>query len=187
MQITQTLHVPNRKAWRAWLNKHHKTEREIWLVYHRKATGQGRIAYNDAVEEALCFGWIDSIVKTLDAERVVQRFSPRKSNSPYSQPNKERLRRLIALGKVSKDVLATLDVAALEEFTFPPDILRALKANKKAWANFQTFSEPYQRIRIAFIESVRHRRPAEFKKRLNHFLRMTEQGKQFGYGIEDYF
>jgi uncharacterized protein YdeI (YjbR/CyaY-like superfamily) len=186
MQITQTFHAPNRTAWRAWLKKHHKTEKEIWLIYHRQATGVGRIAYNDAVEEALCFGWIDSTVKTLDAERVVQRFSPRKPRSQYSQTNKERLRRLIARGKVSKDVLATLDRGALEAFEFPRDILRALKANKKAWANFQTYSEPYQRIRIAYIDGAR-RRPDEFKKRLSNFLRLTEQGKQFGYGIEGYF
>jgi uncharacterized protein YdeI (YjbR/CyaY-like superfamily) len=71
MDITKTLHVTDRKAWQAWLKKHHRTEKEIWLVYYRKETGRPRIAYNDAVEEALCFGWIDSIVKSLDAQRSV--------------------------------------------------------------------------------------------------------------------
>ena len=78
MEIKQTLYITDKKAWRSWLKKHYKTEKEIWLVYYKKNTGKPRIPYNDAVEEALCFGWIDSIVKTLDTERVAQRFSPRK-------------------------------------------------------------------------------------------------------------
>jgi len=186
MKITKTLYVPNRKAWRDWLKKHYKTEKEIWLVYYRKQSGEPRIAYNDAVEEALCFGWIDSIVKKLDADRFAQRFSPRKPKSGYSQPNKERLHRLIKQGKVMKDVLVNLEDIATEEFRTPPDILKALKANTQAWKNFQNYSASYQRIRIAFIDSARHR-PEEFKKRLRHFLQMTEQNKQFGFGIETYF
>ncbi len=138
------------------------------------------------MEEALCFGWIDSTVKTLDAERFAQKFSSRKPKSAYSQANKERLRRLIAQGKVMKVVLATSGGIVTEEFRTPPDILKALKANAQAWQNFQRFSAPYRRIRIAFIDGARHR-PEEFKKRLKHFLRMTEQNKQFGFGLESYF
>jgi uncharacterized protein YdeI (YjbR/CyaY-like superfamily) len=72
MEISKTLHVTNHRDWRKWLRGHHKTEKEIWLVYYRKETGKPRISYNDAVEEALCFGWIDSIVKKLDDQRTVQ-------------------------------------------------------------------------------------------------------------------
>ena len=186
MKITKTLYVPNRKAWRVWLKKHYKIEKEIWLVYYRKQAGKPRIAYNDAVEEALCFGWIDSTVKNLDAERIAQRFSPRKPKSGYSQPNKERLRRLIEQGKVMKDVLAALGDISTEDFEIPSDILQALKANEPAWENFQTYSASYQRIRVAFIDGARSR-PEEFRKRLKHFIRMTEKNKQFGYGIETYF
>jgi len=186
MKITKTLYVPNRKAWRVWLKKHYKIEKEIWLVYYRKQAGKPRIAYNDAVEEALCFGWIDSTVKNLDAERIAQRFSPRKPKSGYSQPNKERLQRLIKQGKVMKDVLATLGDISTEDFEIPSDILQALKANEPAWENFQTYSASYQRIRVAFIDGARSR-PEEFRKRLKHFIRMTEKNKQFGYGIETYF
>src|SRR5258706_12243541 len=85
MEITQTLYITNRKDWRDWLKQNYKTEKEIWLVYPKKATGGPRIEYNDAVEEALCFGWIDRIVKKLDQEYTVQRFSPRKPKSKYSQ------------------------------------------------------------------------------------------------------
>ena len=81
MEIGNTLYVSERTVWRAWLEKHFDTEVEIWLIYPKKDAGKPRILYNDAVEEALCFGWIDSIVKSLDEESSVQRFSPRKVNN----------------------------------------------------------------------------------------------------------
>ncbi len=105
MEITQTLYVTDPGEWRAWLEAHYKTEGEIWLVYYKKHTGKPRITYNDAVEQALCFGWIDSIVKKLNDERTAQRFSPRKPKSGYSQANIERLRYLVTQGKVVNEVL----------------------------------------------------------------------------------
>jgi len=187
MEITQTLYVTNPKDWRAWLKKHYKTEKEIWLVYYRKESGKPRIAYNDAVEEALCFGWIDSIIRTIDDESFAQRFSPRKPKSRYSQANKERLKALIEQGKVMKDVLATLGYISEEKFEIAKDILKGIKSNKQAWENFQKFSDAYKRIRIAFIEGAR-KRPEEFQKRLRHFIQMTEKNKQFGFGgIEKHF
>lgn len=187
MDISKTLHITNRKDFRLWLKKNHKTEKEIWLVYYKKGTGRPRIDYNDAVEEALCFGWIDSIVKTLDEERIVQRFSPRKPKSRYSQANIERLRALVAGKKVIKEVLDSLGDILTRKFEIPPDILKAIKANKPAWKNFQEFSDPYKRIRIAFIDGAR-KRPEEFKKRLRYFVQMTEKNKLFGFGgIEKHF
>ncbi len=186
MKISQTLYIHKREEWREWLMAHYQTEPEIWLVYYRVETGKPRIAYNDAVEEALCFGWIDSTVKTLDEERTAQRFSPRKPKSGYSQTNKERLRRLIPQGKVMPEVKASLGNILDEPFVMPADILDALRANAQACANFQRYSEPYQRIRIAYIDHARNR-PGEFEKRLNHFLKLTAQNKQFGFGIESYF
>lgn len=186
MKITKTLYVHKREDWRDWLQAHYQTEPEIWLEYYRAETGKPRIAYNDAVEEALCFGWIDSTIKALDEERTVQRFSPRKPKSGYSQTNRERLRRLLTQGQVMPEVAASLGDMLDEPFVIPDDILVALQANIQAWHNFQRYSEPYQRIRIAYIDHARHR-PGEFEKRLNHFLKMTEQDKQFGFGIESYF
>jgi uncharacterized protein YdeI (YjbR/CyaY-like superfamily) len=184
----EMLYVTNRKEWRDWLKKHFKSEKEIWLVYYKKHTGKPRIPYNEAVEEALCFGWIDSTVKRIDTERFAQRFSVRNPKSPYSQANQERLRTLIQQGNVAKDVLATLRGLTLEEeFEIPRDILNAIKLNTQAWKNFQGFSESYIRIRIAFIEGARNR-PREFAKRLDYFIRMTEKNKQFGFGgIEKYY
>ncbi len=187
MEITQTLHITDRKDWRDWLKKNYKTEKEIWLVYPKKATGKPRIEYNDAVEEALCFGWIDSIIKKLDEDHTVQRFSPRKSKAKYSQANIERLRNLVAKKKVLKEVAETLGDILNEEFVIPPDILQAVQTNQEAWKNFQKFSDAYIRIRIAFIDGAR-KRPDEFKKRLRHFIEMTEKNKIFGFGgIEKHY
>jgi uncharacterized protein YdeI (YjbR/CyaY-like superfamily) len=187
MQITKTFHATSRKDWRNWLKQNYKTEKEIWLIYPRKATGQPRIEYNDAVEEALCFGWIDSIVKTLDEEHTVQRFSPRKPKAKYSQANIERLHTLIAKGKVIKEVSESIGKILNEEYLIPLDILKAIKTNRVASKNFQKFPDSYKRIRIAFIDGARNR-PEEFKKRLRYFIEMTEKGKMFGFGgIEKYF
>ncbi len=187
MEITKTLYATNRKDWRKWLREHYKTEKEIWLVYYKKETGKPRIVYNDAVEEALCFGWIDSIVKTLDKERTAQRFSPRKPGSPYSPANKERLRKLVKQHKVIKEVRDTLEDFLEEKFEIPEDILNAIKANQEAWKNFQNFSDAYKRIRIGFIDGAR-KRPGEFEKRLRYFIQMTARNKQYGFGgIEKHF
>jgi uncharacterized protein YdeI (YjbR/CyaY-like superfamily) len=187
MNITKTLHVTNRNDWRKWLRDHYKTEKEIWLVYYKKETGKPRILYNDAVEEALCFGWIDSTLKSLDEKRNAQRFSPRKPKSPYSAANKERLRKLLKQRKVIKEVRETLGDLADEKFEIPEDILKAIQANQEAWKHFQKFSDSYKRIRIGFIEGAR-KRPQEFNKRLRYFIRMTEKNKQYGFGgIEKHY
>ena len=184
----KTLYLSDRKKWRAWLREHHKSAKEIWLVYYKKGSGKPRIEYNDAVEEALCFGWIDSTVRTIDEKKFAQRFSPRKPNSKYSPANKERLRSLLKRKKVIKEVRDTLGGLAEEaDFVVPRDILKEIKANKQAWKNFQKFSDAYKRIRIGFIDGAR-KRPAEFKKRLAYFIKMTEKNKQFGFGgIEKHY
>ena len=187
MEIGETLHVTTRQAWRTWLKKHYQNRDEIWLVYHKRASGKPRISYNDAVEEALCFGWIDSTAKKLDEQRFAQRFSPRKPGSAYSQANKERLRALAAEGQLIPEVHESVGDILDEEFEVPPDILKAIRANEQAWENYQKFSEPYKRIRIAFIDGAR-KRPEEFQKRLRYFIRMTEQNKKFGFGgIEKHY
>jgi len=106
MKIGKTLYVTNRADWRKWLKKNHKKEPEIWLIYFRKSTGKPRIEYSDAVEEALCYGWIDSIEKRIDEERLAQRFTPRRPNSNWSESNKERMKKLIKNGKMTPAGLA---------------------------------------------------------------------------------
>ncbi len=202
------LEVTSRAEWRRWLWQHRRTAKETWLVYYRKGSGRERISYNDAVEEALCVGWIDSIVRSIDETRFAQRFSPRKPKTPYSPANQERLRKLIAAGKVSKDVVEAISEnppGGLTNATRPlqgqpaggwqkepklvvaKDILDAIKADKDAWANYRKLSPGYKRIRIGFIEGARNR-PAEFQKRLAYFIKMTAKGKLYGFGgIEKYY
>ena len=184
---SRLLYAASRDEWRRWLESHYKTEKEIWLVFYKKSSGQQRIPYNDAVEEALSFGWIDSTVRSLDEEKYAQRFSPRNPKTPYSQANKERLKGLIKQGRVAPEVLASLPDLEEEKFEVAPDILKAIRNNEDAWRNFQAFSPPYIRIRIGFIEGARNR-PEEFRKRLKYFIEMAEKNKQFGYGgIEKYY
>lgn len=186
MEMTEILYVSDRKTWQQWLKENYRKKSEIWLVYYRKETGKPRVAYNDAVEAALCFGWIDSTVKKIDKDRFAQHFSRRHPRSEYSQTNKERLRELIAQGQVPKAVLAGLGDIDPDKYVFPDDIMKAMRARKRAYKNFQKYSAPYQRIRIAYIDSARHR-PEEFKKRLENFLKLTEKNRQFGFGIQSFF
>ena len=183
MEITKTLYVTNRKDWRKWLKENYDKEKEIWLIYYKKASGKPRIPYNDAVEEALCYGWIDSTVKKIDEKRFAQRFSPRKPSSVLSEMNRQRLRKLISEKKMTQ---AGLDAVAHvfnseEKFVIPEDILKNIKADKQAWENFNNLPESYKRIRIAYIEHSRKRGEKEFKKRLNNFIKLTTKNKRFGY------
>src|SRR6266480_1377889 len=100
------VHVTTRARWRAWLKSHHDTEQGVWLVYYRKETGKPRVSYNDAVEEALCFGWIDSTQKRVDDERFAQRFTPRRRAGGFSEMNRQRIRRLIAEGQMTPPGMA---------------------------------------------------------------------------------
>ena len=177
MELGKTLRVSTRKAWRDWLAKHHAKRKDIWLVFYNKASGKPRIPYNDAVEEALCFGWIDSTVKKLNKDSFAQRFTPRKSGSRWSEMNKERVRRLLREGKMTPAGLAA--VGAREAFVISPDILKRLRTDKKVWKNFQGFPDSYKRIRVSWIDGAR-KRPDEFEKRLGYFLKMTAQNKRFG-------
>jgi uncharacterized protein YdeI (YjbR/CyaY-like superfamily) len=187
MNKNQTLYISDRKEWRKWLEKNFETEREIWLILPKKASDKPRILYNDAVEEALCFGWIDSTVKSLDEDNTIQRFTPRNPKSTYSQANKERLRWLYNEKMIHPSLIDSAEKVLQEKFIFPSDILEAIKNDKEAWNNYQKFSPSYQRIRISYIESAR-KRPEEFKKRLANFIRKTRENKQIGYGgIEKYY
>jgi uncharacterized protein YdeI (YjbR/CyaY-like superfamily) len=189
MKLGKTIYLTNRKDWRLWLTKNHDKEKEIWLVYPRKSSGKPRISYDEAVEEALCFGWIDSNVKRIDDESYAQRFSPRKSTAKWSQQNIKRLRRLVKLGKMTQAGLAAIkDVSAVlesENTDIAPDILKALKEDPKIWRNFQNFPDDYKRIRIAYIESRRKRGAEEFQRSLNYFLKRTGVNKQCVFGTRN--
>jgi uncharacterized protein YdeI (YjbR/CyaY-like superfamily) len=179
MKLGKTLYITNRKAWRAWLAKNHAREKEIWLIYYKKHSDKPRIPYNDAVEEALCYGWIDSTIKRIDEDRMAQRFSPRRAKSVLSETNKERVRRLIKAKKMTRVGLEKIQAQLEENFIPAEDIIATLKKDEKIWKSFQSFPESYQRIRVGWIDGARHR-PEIFRTRLRYFLKMTAQNKKFG-------
>lgn len=183
-----TTYFTDRKDWRKWLETNYETKDAIWLEYPLKKTGRKRILYNDAVEEALCFGWIDSTVKSLNAETTIQRFCKRRKNSSISQPNIERLKWLFENSLIHDSIRDEISKIIQQTFIFPEDIMMMLKAEKIVWENFQNFSEPYKRIRIAYIDSAR-KRSEEFEKRLKNFMGKTKENKLikgFG-GIDKYY
>ena len=184
----KTFYTSEREIWREWLAEHFETESEIWFVFPMKESGDKSLLYNDAVEEALCFGWIDSTIKHIDPTHRAQRFTPRKKGSPYSRPNIERLIRLEERGMIHPSVRDDLLPIICAPYVFPSDILDAIKADAVAWKNYESLSEPYKRIRIAYIDSAR-KRPVEFKKRLESFIQKTRNGKMIvGYGgIDKYY
>jgi len=177
MQITKTLDVANRKEWRSWLHKNNGKLPEIWLIYYRKISQKTRIPYNDAVEEALCFGWIDGQVKNIDKDRYAQRCTPRRQGSNLSEMNKERIRKLIKEGKMTRIGLDKVKSHLENKFTLTPFILRALKQNQDVWKNFQGFPESYKRIRIGWIANAR---VSDRQRRLKYFVRMTAKNKRYG-------
>jgi len=184
----ETKYFTERQSWREWLEDNFDTKDDIWLEYPLKKTGKKRILYNDAVEEALCFGWIDSTVKSLNEETSIQRFCKRRIKTSFSQPNIERLKWLFENNLIHESIRNDVLIIIQQEFVFPEDIIKRLKSDKDVWENYQMFSESYKRIRIAYIDSAR-KRPDEFEKRLNNFIDKTKNNKQikgFG-GIEKYY
>ena len=178
----------DRAEWRAWLSEHFETDSEVWFVFPTIDSGEKGVSYNDAVEEALCFGWIDGQAGTLDETHQLRRFTPRRKGSTYSQPNIERLMWLGREGMIHPKVRPSVETLIRGPFVFPEDILEAIRKDPEAWAYYQTFTEPYKRIRVAYIDAAR-KRPAEFEKRLANFIKKTRENKLIiGYGgIEKYY
>jgi uncharacterized protein YdeI (YjbR/CyaY-like superfamily) len=188
MNEISTKYFVDRKEWRKWLEANFETEEDIWLEYPLKKTGKKRIIYNDAVEEALCFGWIDSTVKSFNDETTIQRFCRRRKKLTFSQPNIERLKWLVENDLIHHSMKDEVINIIQQEFVFPEDIIKRLKSDKDVWTNYQNFSASYRRIRIAYIDDAR-KRADEFEKRLNNFIDKTKENKMikgFG-GIEKYY
>ena len=188
MNEKKILYCADRLAWRDWLEAHFETEKEIWFVFPSIRSGEVGVSYNDAVEEALCFGWIDGQAGRLDEMHQLRRFTPRRKGSGYSQPNIERLIHLDSLGLIHPSVRPSVETVISTPFVFPEDILDEIRRDPVAWHNYQGFSDSYKRIRIAYIDAAR-KRPAEFRKRLDNFLQKTRENKRIiGYGgIDKYY
>lgn len=188
MEHTKTFYTSDRKKRREWLSENFETEKEIWFVFPMKESGEKSLSYNDAVEEALCFGWIDSTIKHSDPLHRVQRFSPRQNGSKYSRANIERLIWLESQGMIHPKVRDTVLDVINAPYEFPVDILEVIRKDQRAWENYEKFPESYKRIRIAYIDAAR-KRPLEFKKRLENFICKSRENKLirgFG-GIDKYY
>lgn len=177
--MSEPIFLENIKEWRRWLEINHKTKNEVWLIYRKNQCGERNIEYLDSVEEALCFGWIDGISKRLDENSIIQRFTPRKPKSHWTELNKERVRRQIALGKVTEDAMAALPDMNVENFKINEDIINKLKEDREVYENFSNFPKLYIRVRISYIQEMKIG-SLEYNKRLNNFIKNTKLNKLFG-------
>jgi len=190
MAKSKMLYVTSRDEWRAWLASHCESETEVWLVYYKKHSGKPRIPYDHAVEEALCFGWIDSIVKRIDDAKFAQKFTPRRDCTNWSVLNKSRMRRLIKEGRMTKAGLAKIGPAVLDEerqpklppqkgrLDLPRFVKQALIASSRAWENFQNLAPSYRRLYIAWIMDAKKVETRE--RRLREAVSRLEQNQKLG-------
>ncbi|MHC4521143.1 MAG: YdeI/OmpD-associated family protein [Planctomycetota bacterium] len=181
--------MSSRRQWRAWLSKHHAAEGEFWLVFYKKHTGKAGLVYEDAVQEALCFGWIDGIIKRIDDEKHMIRFTPRRKNSIWSPTNKKRVARLMASGQMTDAGLAKIEEAKRDgqwdradlptpEPDVPLELTKALAGSKKAQRNFANLAPSYRKQFIGWITTAK--RDATRRKRVNEALRLLKEDKKLG-------
>jgi uncharacterized protein YdeI (YjbR/CyaY-like superfamily) len=178
-----TLEVRNREQWRAWLRKHHASSRGVWPVYFKDHTGVKSVDYEDSVREALCFGWVDSLIKRLDDDCYARKFTPRKPTSKWSESNLKRWAELEKAGLIEGAGRA----AAPTRKTFAPApkiprlpayIAKALRANPKAWRFFQALARTHRRHFVAWIHMAK--RPETRAKRIRESVVLLATGKKLG-------
>jgi uncharacterized protein YdeI (YjbR/CyaY-like superfamily) len=189
-KATETLYVKSRDEWRSWLEKNHQSEKEVWLLYYKKHTNKPRIGYDEAVEEALCFGWIDSVVRRIDEDSYCQRFTPRRSGSGWAPSNVIRVKHLIESGRMTEPGLALfnetisdpsllLKPAPKAESVLPPsDLVKALKENKRAYNHFMGFTPSYRSMTIRWITSAKRSETRE--RRVAEVVDMSSRGEKIG-------
>lgn len=178
MEIDHLIRAKTRQELREWLEENAATEKFCWVVVSMKEQ-PGVLQYLDAVEEALCFGWIDGTKKKLSETEVAQRLSPRTKKSNWTELNKERVRRLERLGLMKEEGLRILPDMRPESFMIDEAIEARLKEDEQVYRNFLGFPELYRRIRIDTIQSYRHD-PELFNKRLEKFIENTKKNKMYG-------
>ena len=180
MLPTNLLEAKNRNELRLWLTENYNKEKECWVIVKRgRPQNDNTFWYIDAVEEAMCFGWIDSTTKHLENGVTAQKLAPRKKNSLWSELNKERCRRMEKLGRMTDAGRAVLPDMSPLGFLIDNEILNALQADTTVWNNFLSFPPLYQRVRIDTIP-IKKKQPELYQSRLQKFIDNTRQGIMFG-------
>jgi uncharacterized protein YdeI (YjbR/CyaY-like superfamily) len=190
MVTPQQLAFANRNEWRAWLEVNHAITNEVWLVHYKKHTGKIGVSYEEAVEEALCFGWIDGLLRSIDAEQYALRFSPRKQGSVWSESNKRRVRKLIKQGRMTEAGLAKVKeakvngqwhAAKLREDTtvIPDDLTQALQADPPARRTFDRLAPSHRRQYLYWIASAKTDQTRQ--RRIQETVRRVGENKNTAY------
>jgi len=186
----KTIEVKNRAEWRAWLAANHAKEVQVWLVYYKKKTGKPTIEYSASVEEALCYGWVDSIIKKLDDLKYARKFTPRRENSKWSPSNKKRVEELIRDGVMTEHGLQKVEAAKRNSnwdnliqkpeltFNMPAEFVEALRKNKRAKETFDKLAPTYQKQYLGWIEVAKL--PETREKRIKESIRLLAEGKKLG-------
>ena len=180
---------PDRPAWRRWLQDNHDRCTEVWLVFYKKHTGKSGITYRDAVEEAICHGWIDGLIRRIDDECYAYRFTPRRQSSKWSPLNIRLAERLIAEGQMTPAGLAAferrkcydealLDARRSERVKLPPEIETKLRSNEAAWKNYTALAPSYRKQYAAWLTQAV--KPETRERRLTEALRLLEENRPLG-------
>jgi uncharacterized protein YdeI (YjbR/CyaY-like superfamily) len=183
------VYVKTRKEWRDWLNEHHDKSNGIWLVFYKKHTGKATLEYDEAVEEALCFGWIDSIIKKIDDEKYVRKLTPRKADSRWSEINKKRIMELRKQGLLTEAGIMKIEAAKasglwdkpdrpITPLNTPRELESALEKNKTAKNFFDQLASSYQRQFIGWISAAKRQETKE--RRVKESITLLEQGEKLG-------
>jgi uncharacterized protein YdeI (YjbR/CyaY-like superfamily) len=189
MKNSNQLYFPDREKWRTWLGKNHHKVKEIWLIYYKKHTGKPRVSYEAAVEEAICFGWIDSTVRRIDDEKYMQRFTPRNSSSKWSRENILRVKKMIDQKRMTsaglvkyKEILDHPDrivtINPSDNVNIPDDLLKALELNPVVLQNFFNFSAAYKHLCLRWINNAKKEETRV--KRIKEVADLTAKGEKIG-------
>lgn len=190
MASMNTLKAKDRSEWRAWLSANHNKEAALWLVYYKKTSGMASIGYDESVEEALCFGWVDSIIKKIDEQKYARKFTPRKASSKWSQSNINRVEKMIATGLMTGHGLELVDAAKRSgswdnpvsapklSFDLPREFAQALDQNTKAKETFDNLAKTYKKQYIGWISTAKRTETRE--KRIRESIELLKRGQKLG-------
>lgn len=188
--LNNALIFKNKEEWRKWLEENHIKFKEIWLIHYKKSSNKISLTNYDAVEEALCFGWIDSTLKKIDEERYILRYTPRKNKSVWSKINKETAERMVLQGKMTQAGLEKIKSAKKNGLwknaytnkirdKLPSDLEKSLRLDRIAWENFQNFANSYRNMYIGWVKNSKKEETR--KKRINEVVKRSKENKKPGF------